>query len=248
MTRSPDAAPPLAAAERESEQALSPSPERTPGAPVLVLEGIVKSWDPGRPILDGAAMTVAKGTTVLVSGRNGAGKTTLLRIAAGLITPEEGTVRLGGLDPERDRDEFHKRLGFLSAGNTGLYARLTMEHHLEFWARLALLPRNRRATAIERVLDAFELREFVGRRVDRLSMGQRQRLRLALAFLHDPELVLLDEPTTSLDQEGVTLLAGALAELTARDGAAIVCAPSGEDLHLTFDYEYTVGEGRLGPP
>jgi ABC-type multidrug transport system ATPase subunit len=215
--------------------------------PTLVLEGIVKSWDPGRPILDDAALTVAQGTTALVSGRNGAGKTTLLRIAAGLITPEAGTVSLGGLDPERDRDEFHKRLGFLSAGNTGLYARLTMEHHLEFWARLALVPSPRRIGAIERVLEAFELRPFVGRRVDRLSMGQRQRLRLALAFLHGPELVLLDEPTTSLDEDGVALLERALAELKARKGAAVVCTPSGEDLHLTCDSEYTIDEGRLGP-
>jgi ABC-type multidrug transport system ATPase subunit len=126
-----------------------------------------------------------------------------------------------------------------------LYARLKVQHHVEFWSRLALLPRERRMPAIDRVLDAFELRSLVGRRVDRLSMGQRQRLRMALAFLHDPVLVLLDEPTTSLDAEGVDLLEGALAQLRAEGGAAVMCAPRGEDLPLTFDHEHTIAEGRL---
>jgi ABC-type multidrug transport system ATPase subunit len=249
MTRPPDAAPPAADAARVSMHR-QPNPRgRAPSVAALLLDGIVKSWDSGgRPVLDGVRLTVGKGTTHLVTGRNGAGKTTLLRIAAGLLTPEQGTVRLNGLDSERNRREFQQRLGFLSAGNTGLYARLKVHHHVEFWSRLALVPRERRKPAIDRVLNAFELRPLVGRRVDRLSMGQRQRLRIALAFLHDPELVLLDEPTTSLDEDGVHLLERALTELKAQGGAAVMCAPSGEDLRLTFDSEHTVTEGRLESP
>jgi ABC-2 type transport system ATP-binding protein len=246
MTRSPDAAPPAAAAAPVSVHGQSNTRGRAPSVPALLLDGIVKSWDPGgRPVLDGVGLTVGKGTTHLITGRNGAGKTTLLRIAAGLLTSEQGTVRLNGLDSERNRREFQQRLGFLSAGNTGLYARLKVHHHMEFWSRLALVPRERRRRAIDRALNVFELRPLVGRRVDRLSMGQRQRLRIALAFLHDPELVLLDEPTTSLDADGVDLLERGLAELKAQGGAAVMCAPSGEDLRLTFDRVHTIVEGRL---
>jgi ABC-type multidrug transport system ATPase subunit len=135
----------------------------------------------------------------------------------------------------------------LSAGNSGLYGRLRVEHHLDFWARLALLPRARRRAACERARERFALDELCGRRVDRLSMGQRQRVRLALAFLHEPDVVLLDEPRTSLDDDGAELLAAAVEELTARGGAAVVCAPRPEDAGLPFDRRHLVGGGEMVP-
>jgi ABC-2 type transport system ATP-binding protein len=222
--------------------------QSTPVAACLTLRGISKRW-PAHPIpvLDGVGFEVARGTVVAISGRNGAGKTTLLRITAGLIAADAGSVDLLGFDVDRDRAEFQRRLGFCAAGNTGLYARLKVEDHLDFWARLAYVSRRGRARLIPEALDAFGLRELCGRRVDRLSMGQRQRLRLALAFLHRPELVLLDEPRTSLDDEGVEILARALAELRGRGGTALVCAPSGEDQDLDFDLRYIVDAGRVEP-
>jgi ABC-type multidrug transport system ATPase subunit len=222
--------------------------DRTPAGsgPGLLLARIVKRWDGApAPVLDGVTLAADRGSVVGVSGRNGAGKTTLLRIAAGLILPDAGEVSLGGLDPERDRTAFQRRLGFVAAGNSGLYGRLRVEDHLEFWARLALMPRARRGGAIEAALDAFALRELCGRRVDRLSMGQRQRLRLALAFLHEPDVVLLDEPTSSLDREAVALLDAQLRALRARGGTAVVCAPTGERWAVRCDREYEVAGGGL---
>ncbi|MEA2398972.1 MAG: type transport system ATP-binding protein [Thermoleophilaceae bacterium] len=216
-------------------------------APPLALEGIVKHW-PGVPhVLEGVDLTLESGTAVAIEGRNGAGKTTLLRIAAGLIAPEQGSVRVRGLDPERDRTEFHRRVGFLSAGNSGLYARLKAEHHLDMWARLALIPRRQRSGAIERVLGQFALEPLLGKRVDRLSMGQRQRLRLALSFLHDPEVILFDEPATSLDEDGMILLGSALDSLKARGGAALVCLPTGWDRLPAIDAVHGLADGRLEP-
>jgi ABC-2 type transport system ATP-binding protein len=180
-----------------------------------------------------------------VAGANGAGKTTMLRVAAGLIVPDAGTVRICGLDPERERAEFQRRVGFLSAGNSGLYARLKAEDHLELWSRLALMPRRERAAAVARALDTFDLRAICGRRVDRLSMGQRQRLRMALAFLHAPSVVLLDEPATSLDEAGIALLERALDELRGRGGAAVVCVPTGWARMLSLDRELALVDGRL---
>jgi len=214
-------------------------------APPLALRGIVKRWPGAPPVLEGVDLHLREGSTVAISGRNGAGKTTLLRIAAGLIAPESGTVRLEGFDPERDRTEFQRRIGFLSAGNSGLYARLKAEHHMELWARLALLPRAQRGPAIEAAAAKFELEPLFGRRVDRLAMGQRQRLRLALAFLHRPTIMLLDEPGTSLDEDGLALLGSALESLKARGGAAIVCLPSGWQQLPAVDAGYVLDGGRL---
>jgi ABC-type multidrug transport system ATPase subunit len=212
----------------------------------LCFEGIVKGWS-GRPVLTGLDAAVEAGTSVSISGANGAGKTTLLRIAAGLILPERGRVSAFGLDPEGDRTEFQRRIGFLSAGNSGLYARLKAEHHLELWARLALMPKREQAPAIARAVDKFGLADLRGRRVDRLSMGQRQRLRLALAFLHGPKLVLLDEPATSLDEHGIAAVQLAIDELTAAGGAAVVCLPSGWDDVLSVDSRLRLDGGSLEP-
>jgi ABC-type multidrug transport system ATPase subunit len=230
-----------------------PAPSGMRGAedaprPVLSAEGIVKSWSSQpAPVLDGVDLRLAPSSTTAVSGRNGAGKTTLLRIAAGLIAPERGSVNVRGFDVRRDRTDFQRQIGFLAAGNSGLYARLKVEHHLDLWTRLALMPRRERKPAVQAAIEMFELEPLLGRRVDRLSMGQRQRLRLALAFAHAPSVVLLDEPATSLDLEGIAVLERALELLKARGGAALVCLPSGWEQHLTIDDSWVLANGKLEP-
>jgi ABC-type multidrug transport system ATPase subunit len=228
------------AQEREREPA-------TGSGFALALEGIVKRWPAAPPVLEGVSLRLEPGSAVAIRGRNGAGKTTLLRIASGLIAAESGTVRVRDLDPERQRTDFQRHVGFLSAGNSGLYARLRTDDHLDLWARLALIPRRRRAAAIAATRAAFELDPLRGKRVDRLSMGQRQRLRLALAFLHAPTVVLLDEPSTSLDDDGIALLGSAIEAIKLRGGAAVVCLPSGWESLPAIDAAFTLAGGRLEP-
>ena len=213
---------------------------------LLVLHAIHKRW--GKlPVLDGVDLAVPRGSVVSVCGANGTGKTTLLRIAAGLIHPESGTVALDGLHPERDRRPYLARLGFLSAGDRSLYARLSARRHLDLCARLALVPAGRREAAVARALGVFGLEDFADRRADRLSMGQRQRVRLAMTFVHDPDLVLLDEPANSLDQEGLEVLTAYLEQLRRRGGLAVWCAPEGIQTQLAADAELRLAEGRLRP-
>ena len=224
-----------------------PSPVRdAPRAPALSLRGISKRWGPAQ-VLDGVDLDIEPGERVWVGGRNGAGKTTLLRIAAGLILPDSGEVELHGLHAERNRRAFHRRLGFLAAGNTALYARLSATNNLDFWAGIALVPRRRRRAAIEAAIARFGIEELADRRVDRMSMGQRQRVRLAATFLHDPDVVLLDEPETSLDDEGLALLGEVLDDHVARGGAAIICSPTRERLGVPVDSGVLIDGGRVMP-
>lgn len=109
--------------------ALDPAPLMDTRPPALALRGIERSWD-SRPVLKGADLTAASGTVVWLGGPNGAGKTTLLRVAAGILLPHRGSVSLGGLDPQRHRRAYYRQLGFLSAGDRGLYARLTVAQNL----------------------------------------------------------------------------------------------------------------------
>jgi ABC-type multidrug transport system ATPase subunit len=212
----------------------------------LELHGIVKQWRKApAPVLNGIDLAVAPGHRVWVGGRNGVGKTTLLRIISGLIGPDKGAIRAYGLDPVRDRRAYHTRVRFLSAGNTGIYARLTVKNQIDCWARLALLPRSERAAAVERIIANFELEYLAPHRSDRLSMGQRQRLRIAMAFIGEPDVVLLDEPHNSLDGEGGQALRRAIDETAARGGVVLWCSPTGDAIDVEFEERFILEEGRL---
>jgi ABC-type multidrug transport system ATPase subunit len=210
--------------------------------PALVLESIERRWGPV-PVLNGATLRLERGTITWLGGANGAGKTTLLRIASGMLLPHGGSVSLEGLGPDRDRREFQRRLGYLAAGDRGLYARLSVTRNLEFWSGLALVPKPRQRDLIEASIDRFGLGELARRRVDRLSMGQRQRVRLAMTFLHEPQVALLDEPHTSLDDDALGLLEAALAELVGRGGAALWCSPAHQQLPLRADIRHLLRDG-----
>jgi ABC-type multidrug transport system ATPase subunit len=229
-----------------AEPPAQPAERALDEVPVLRATGLTKRW--GRrlsPVLARAELTLRPGEFVATVGRNGVGKTTLLRILCGLIDPDEGSIVIDGLSPHRDRRTFHRRVSFLPATNTGLYARLTVLQNLELWSRLALLPRSRRQDAVHAALDAFALHELAPRRTDRLSMGQRQRVRLALSTLHEPRVLLLDEPANSLDGEGVGLLLSALETHRRRGGCAVWCAPDVDGRAIPIDRRLTLHEGRL---
>jgi ABC-type multidrug transport system ATPase subunit len=209
---------------------------------------VTKRWgSERRPVLDRVSLEFAAGKVISMFGANGAGKTTLLRILAGLIYPDSGTVRLNGLDARGDRREYQRSLGFVSAGNAGLYARFSPRRHLDYWARLAFVPATEREAAIEGALQLFGLTPFPDRRVDRLSMGERQRVRLAMGFLHSPSILLLDEPWNSLDQAGMDIVREAMTVFRSK-GATIVCvSPTGETLEGLADERYEVGDGMVTP-
>jgi ABC-2 type transport system ATP-binding protein len=212
----------------------------------LVLEHLAKRWRGNpHPVLEGVQLTVEPGTATWVGGRNGVGKTTLLRIAAGLIDPDRGRVRACGVSPHADRVRYQRLVAFLPAGDRGLYARLTVRQHLEFWARISMVSRDRVRRCSADAIEAFDLAELADRRVDRMSMGQRQRLRIAMTFLPGPAVVLLDEPLNSLDEDGVDLLEGAVREVLDRGGAVLWCSPSGERTDMTFDARFTLVGGTL---
>jgi ABC-type multidrug transport system ATPase subunit len=218
---------------------------------LLSLRGVNKQWERrAHPVLRDVELALGRGEIALLIGENGAGKTTFLRIVAGLIFPDSGVVELDGLDPRRNRVEYQRRIGFVSAGSTGLYARLSARRHLDFAARIAFVRGFERAIACEDAISRFGLDDFAARRVDRLSMGQRQRVRLAMAFVHRPQLLLLDEPVNSLDERGAHDLASALDDFRASGGTAVCCVPTGGEPAARLpdaDLSLRMESGRLLP-
>ncbi len=151
-------------------------------------------------------------------GANGAGKTTLLRILAGLAEPDAGQVCIGGLDIAYDAQQTRSLVGFV-AHQPYLYDDLTVMENLLFFGRMyAVKQRKERAQTL---LERIGLAKRANDRASALSRGQAQRLALARALLHAPRLLLLDEPDTGLDEDGIALLEALLLEHT-RDGGAVL--------------------------
>jgi sodium transport system ATP-binding protein len=148
--------------------------------------------------VDDLSFTVAPGEIYGLLGPNGAGKTTTLRVLAAILTPTSGHAELAGVDVARDPQAARRQLGFLT-GTTGLYARLTGRELLRYFGRLHGLPDDRIAERTRLLAGILDLAPILDRRCEALSTGQRQRLSVARAVLHDPAVLILDEPTVGLD-------------------------------------------------
>src|SRR5688572_1207174 len=131
-----------------------------------------------------------------VIGPDGAGKTTAIRIACGLLRPTSGTVRVIGRDPVREHRQITGAVGYLSQ-RFSLYGDLTIDENIAFFAELHGVRRHEAAR--DRLLDMTQLTPFRARRADRLSGGMKQKLALACTLVHEPDVLILDEPTTGVD-------------------------------------------------
>jgi heme exporter protein A len=188
-------------------------------SPAVSATGVRRSLA-GTPVLDGVDLEVAPGDVVALLGPNGAGKTTLLRVLALLLRPSAGRLALFGIDATDAPPALRRRVGWVGH-ESACYPDLTAAENLSFYAELFHLDDRPR-----RVSDALTWSglDAAGRRpVRAFSRGMSQRLALARAFLHAPDLLLLDEPFTGLDQEGVERLQEKLATLS-RAGHAIILA------------------------
>jgi ABC-type multidrug transport system ATPase subunit len=151
------------------------------------------------PALRGVSLEVAPGTAVALLGVNGAGKTTLLRILATQLLPTRGSARVAGHDTVRDPAAVRRQLGYHAGSDPGFYARLTGRENLRFFGRLNHLSNQYVQERIGFLSEQFQVHDFLDRQVRTLSAGTVQRLSLLRSLLHGPKVLLLDEPTRSLD-------------------------------------------------
>jgi heme exporter protein A len=175
---------------------------------ILVANGLTH-WYGSEPALEGVDLVMDSGEHMAVLGENGAGKTTLLRILATAARPTSGQLEILGLDAFRERKRLRRRIGFV-AHAPGLYPALTATENLEFFCDLYGVSRSRAGETLE----TAGIKEVAHRRAGRLSRGMQQRLAIARAILHDPRLLVLDEPDASLGSDAGDLLAGIMAGRT----------------------------------
>lgn len=148
--------------------------------------------------VDSVSLEVPAGSIYGLIGQNGAGKTTTIAMLAALLRPSEGSIDICGVDPMRKPREAARRLGFMP-DMLGFYDRLNVVEYLDFYGSAYRIPARRRATVIAGLLELVELTPQRDAVVDSLSRGMKQRLSLARALIHEPDVLLLDEPASGLD-------------------------------------------------
>jgi len=168
---------------------------------LIEVQDLSKTYGPVTAV-DHVSFTVNKGEILGFLGPNGAGKTTTMRILPGFMPATSGTARVAGFDVFNDSLEVRRRIGYLPE-NPPLYPDMTVEAYLDFVARIKNVPAEKRA---DRIADALKKTNIVDKRTElikRLSRGYKQRVGLAQALVHDPDVIILDEPTVGLDPKQI---------------------------------------------
>jgi ABC-2 type transport system ATP-binding protein len=207
--------------------------------PILELDAVRKSYGDFTAV-DGVSLAVAPGSICGLLGPNGAGKTTSIRMIMDIIAPDAGEVRLFGRP--RRRDDL-LRVGYLPE-ERGLYRKMTVTDHLVFLARLHGASKRRVLPEIGRWLERIGLAEWAGRKVEELSKGMQQKIQLVGTVLHEPELLVLDEPFSGLDPINQELFKELLAEYRAAGRAVLFSTHIMEQAEKLCDEICLISRGR----
>lgn len=177
-------------------------------------------------------------------GDNGAGKTTALRIISTLIEPTSGKAAVCGQSCHKSPIEVRKNLGILS-GSTGLYGRLTPTAMLTYFARLFGASESSVQSVVKTAIDRFQIGEFQDRPCDQLSTGQKQRVGLARATIHNPQVILMDEPTNGLDVQSSQSVLEFVEELRTQGKTIIYCSHIMSEVERLCDNLVILHEGKI---
>ncbi len=224
-------------------------------AAAIELRGLSKRYQEGeseRVVLEAVDLSIAPGQFVVLLGQSGSGKSTLLNLIGGIDTPSSGTVRIGGVDltalDERRRTLFRRdRIGFIFQF-FNLIPTLSVLENVTLPGELAGLPRPALETGAMELLGRVGLADRASAMPDRLSGGQQQRVAIARALLHQPLLILADEPTGNLDEHTGEQVLQLLIDLTRRQGRTLIMATHNAAIAERADRVLRVQEGHLLEP
>jgi ABC-2 type transport system ATP-binding protein len=209
---------------------------------LLAIEGLVKRFGPITAV-DGVSFSVARGEVLGFLGPNGAGKSTTMRMVTGYLPPDAGRVEVCGIDLAKDPIEVRRRIGYLPEGAPA-YGDMTPAALLDFVATLRRFPTLERHSRLESVTARLELDEVLQQPIETLSKGFKRRVGLAVALLHDPEVLILDEPTDGLDPNQKHQVRTLLAEM-AKDKAIIISTHILEEVDALCTRAIVIAHGRI---
>ncbi len=177
-------------------------------------------------------------------GANGAGKTTTLRLLATILQPSDGTAQVAGFDIRRHPEQVRANVGFLSTA-TALYGRLTARETVEYFGRLNGLTSDKLRQRVEELFALLGIHEFAERRCDKLSTGMKQKVSIARTLVHDPPVMIFDEPTLGLDVMAARTIVGFIRDCRARGKTVIFSSHVMSEVQKLCDHIGIIHNGRL---
>jgi ABC-2 type transport system ATP-binding protein len=210
---------------------------------VIRVVNLVKKFEDFTAV-DAVNLNVGKGEVLALLGPNGAGKTTTIRMLTSVLRPTSGKAFVAGYDVEEYPKEVRSSVGVLTESH-GLYNRMKAEEYLEFFGQLYGLGGPSLKSKIDAILEKFALAQFSAKRVGEYSKGMRQKLALARAMLHDPKVLLLDEPTSAMDPESARLVRDMIRELRSEERTLLICTHNLAEAEELADRIAIIREGRI---
>lgn len=195
--------------------------------------------------LNHVSLMIEKGETVGLIGENGAGKTTLLRTIATLLSPTKGKVQVNNNNTVLNPEKIKKDIGVLFGGETGLYDRLTAKENLEYFASLYGMSKHETKVRIDELAKMFGMSDYLKRKVGGFSKGMRQKVAIARTLIHDPNIILFDEPTTGLDITSSNVFRELVHQLKQEKKTIIFSSHIMEEISMLCDSVAMMHKGEL---
>jgi ABC-2 type transport system ATP-binding protein len=210
---------------------------------MIELIGLTKQFD-GFTAVEGVTLSVAAGEILVLLGPNGAGKTTTVRMLAAILRPTAGQAFVAGYSVTEHPREVRRRVGLLTE-HPGLYLRMRGKEYLDFFGRLMGLSADERSRRARELLARFGMSEAWDRRMGTYSKGMRQKMALVRAMLHDPSVLLLDEPTSAMDPHSAKLVRDAVLGLRHHRRAIVICTHNLAEAEALADRIAIIRRGRI---
>lgn len=195
--------------------------------------------------VDNLNFNISEGEIVGLLGENGAGKTTTLRIISTMIKCTSGTVKVSGFDINKEPSKVRNEIGILFGGEVGLYDRLTARENIKYFAELNGMTKEAADKSIEDLSDRLEMKEYLDRRVGKFSRGMKQKVAIARSIVHEPKVVLLDEPTAGLDVTSSRLIHDFIKHCKKENKAIVFSSHSMQEVEKLCDRIIIIHKGKM---
>ena len=210
---------------------------------MIITENLTKKFDDFLAV-DGVTFSVGKGQVLALLGPNGAGKTTTVRMLTSILIPTAGTAQVAGFDVVLQAPQVRASVGVLTEQH-GLYGRMPADDYLDFFGQIYNMDLTTRSRRVKTLLENFGLYADRKRKVGEYSKGMRQKLALARALLHEPPVLLLDEPTSAMDPESARLVRDSIRELRSAERTIVVCTHNLAEAEELADQIAIIRRGRI---